>query len=368
MKLALIARAFSFHGGVETATAGLLRALVAHGHEVHLYTPGGSDAPPGVVVHRLRVPREPSLVRLLWMAVATARAVRGADHDVVQSHERTLSQDVYRAGEGCHRAYLAGSPRRRQAPYHRILLRLERRLFRVTPCIVAIAKRGKEEIERIYRVPAARVRVIYNGVDLDWFHPDNRTRYGPAVRARIGVSADAFTVLFVGSGFERKGLGPLLEGFALAEDRGSRLIVLGKGDPRPFQGRAERLGIADRVVWAGPRPDVERWYAAADVVAVPSRYEPFGNVHLEALASGVPVLTSTVSGGAEVVQPGGNGILVEPDDPRGIAAGLDRLRAEKKGALTEAAWRSAQPFTYAAQVSAFEAVYRAIPGVRRDFR
>jgi UDP-glucose:(heptosyl)LPS alpha-1,3-glucosyltransferase len=367
MKLAIIARAFSFYGGVETATAGLLRALVAHGHEVHLFTPGRSAAMPGITFHRLRVPREPSLVRLLWMIMAAARAIRGGRYDVVQSHERTLSQDVYRAGEGCHRAYLAAFPRRR-GPYHGTLLRLERRLFRVTPWIVAIAGRGKEEIERIYRVPATRVRVIHNGVDLDRFHPDNRARHGPAVRARIGFSADAWTVLFVGSGFERKGLRPLLEGFALAEDRGSRVVVLGKGDARLFQGRAEQLGIGDRVLWAGARPDVERWYAAADVVAVPSGYEPFGNFHLEALASGVPVLTSTVSGGAEVVQPGVNGILVEPDDPRGIAAGLDRLRAAKKDAMVEAARRSAEPFTYAAQVSGFEAVYRMVSGVRRDFR
>jgi UDP-glucose:(heptosyl)LPS alpha-1,3-glucosyltransferase len=368
MKLAIIARAETFHGGVETATAGLLRALVGHGHEVHLYTPGPSAAVPGVAVHRLRVPRQPSVVRLVWMTVATSRALAAASYDVVQSHERTLSQDVYRAGEGCHRAYLNASPGRRRGPYHRLLLGLERRLFRVTPYLVAIARCGKDEIERLYQVPAARVRVVYNGVDLDRFHPDNRARYGAVVRSSIGLPSSAWTVLFVGSGFERKGLAALLDGFARSDDRGSRLMVLGKGDVRLYRDRAERLGIADRIHWVGLRPEIERWYAAADVVAVPSRYEPFGNFHLEALASGVPLLTSAVSGGAEVVAVGVTGIVVQPDDPEGIAAGLDHLRAAKRESSTEAARRSAEPFTYAAQVAGFEAVYRAASSVKCDFR
>jgi UDP-glucose:(heptosyl)LPS alpha-1,3-glucosyltransferase len=362
MRLAIIARAFSFHGGVETATAGLVSALVAHGHEVELYTPGHSFAPPGMVVHRLRVPSQPALVRLLWMTVAAARTVATGRHDVVQSHERTLSQHVYRAGEGCHRAYLAAVPQRRRGPYHRALLRLECRLFRRTPCVAAIARRGKEEIESLYGVPAARVRVVYNGVDLARFHPDNRGRYGQSLRARIGLSPDAWMVLFVGSGFERKGLGRLLEALARSEDHRSRLVVLGKGQAAPYRAQAERLGIAHRILWEGPHPDIERWYAAADVVAVPSLYEPFGNFHLEALASGVPVLTSIVSGGAEVVEPGSNGMVVAPNDCRGIAAALDRLRAAGTGTMVETARRSAAPFTYAAQVAGFEAIYRTVSG------
>src|SRR5438093_7890933 len=101
MKRAIISRPFVFHGGVETATAGLVGALVAHGHEVHLYSPPGQLALPGVSLHRLPLPRSPSLVRALWLPVAAARAARAREHDVVQSHERTLSQDLYRAGEGC---------------------------------------------------------------------------------------------------------------------------------------------------------------------------------------------------------------------------------------------------------------------------
>lgn len=368
MKLALVARPFIFHGGVETATAGLVRALVAHGHDVHLYTPPGQLPVPGVALHRVSVVRSPSLVRALWLPLAVARALRASQYDVVQSHERTLSQDVYRAGEGCHRAYLASRGGPGASPYHRVVLGLEARIFRSTPRIVAIARRGRDEIQRLYGVPPARLRVVYNGVDLERFHPDNRDRHRRAVLEAAGIPMDSWVVLFVGSGFERKGLAALMEAFGRRHDPASRLIVAGRGDRRPYAARAARLGIGPRVTWAGPLPDIERWYGAADVVAVPSRYEPFGNAYLEALASGVPVVASAASGGSELVEVGLNGMVAEPADPTAVADALDRLRAAPPARLREAARRSAEPYTYATQVAAFERVYAEIPLARADFR
>ncbi len=368
MKLGIVSRPFVFHGGVETATAGLVAALVAHGHEVHLYSPRGQLPVPGVTLHRLPLPMAPSPARALWLPLATARAVRARDYDVVQSHERTLSQDIYRAGEGCHRAYLATRRGRNWTLRHWIVLALEARVFRGTPRIVAIARRGRDEIERLYGVPPERLRVVYNGVDLERFHPDNRARHRRAVLDEAGIPARSWVVLFAGSGFERKGLDVLIEAFGRFQDRGSRLIVLGKGDTRRYRARAERLGLDERIVWAGTRADIERWYAAADVVALPSRYEPFGNVHLEALASGVPTVASRAAGGGELIEVGRNGMLVDPNDPAGVAGALDRLRAEPWAKLAEAARRSAEPFTYAAQVAGFERIYRDIPLARGDFR
>src|SRR5262249_60216028 len=124
----------------------------------------------------------PSAARVLALAVSARRAVAGGSWDVIQSDERTLCQHVYRAGEGCHRAYLASAARpRARGLYHRIVLALERRVFARTPCIVAIAEAGRREIATLYGVAADRLSVVYNGVDLERFHPDNRARWrGPA--------------------------------------------------------------------------------------------------------------------------------------------------------------------------------------------
>jgi UDP-glucose:(heptosyl)LPS alpha-1,3-glucosyltransferase len=123
---------------------------------------------------------------------------------------------------------------------------------------------------------------------------------------------------------------------------------------------AARLGVADAVTWVAPRPDVERIYATADVVALPARYEPFGNVHLEALASGVPVLTSAATGGAEVVGHGVSGAVVATPAPEEIARGLSGLRDSNAGRLRVAARAAAEPFTYAAQVEGLEEIYRRL--------
>src|SRR4030095_11800116 len=162
--------------------------------------------------------------RVLALAMSARLAVARDTWDVVQSHERTLRQDVYRAGEGCHRAYLASKARpRARGLYHRIVLALERRVFASTPRIVAIAESGRREIEALYGVAPSRMTVVYNGVDLERFHPRNRERYRKAVRVEAGVPADALAVLFVGSGFRRKGLATAIEAFAALYDRRSRL-------------------------------------------------------------------------------------------------------------------------------------------------
>jgi len=368
VKLLIIARPFVFHGGVERATAGLVGAFVDHGYDVHLLSPLGQAPIPGVTLHTLSLPPLPSAARVLALAVSARRAVRHRSWDVVQSHERTLRQDVYRAGEGCHRAYLTSEARpRSRGLYHRIVLALERRVFARTPRIVAIAESGRREIEALYGVAPSRMAVVYNGVDLDRFHPRNRGRYREAVRGEVGIPASTFTVLFVGSGFARKGLATAIEAFAAFSDRGSRLVVLGKGDAREYQSLASRLGIGERVVWLGARADPERWYAGADIVALPSRYEPFGNVHLEALASGLPVVASARAGGAEVITEGINGAVVEPTDAHAITSVLERFRQRPQRDVTETARRSAEPYTYAAQVRGFAQIYGQVTRARCDF-
>ena len=365
MKLAVICRPFSFHGGVETSTAGLITALIARGgYDVELITTAGQFPVPGATIRRLPVPAEPSALRQLCFVLAAKRAVEGGSYDLVQSQERCLAQDIYRAGEGCHRAYLETMGRGgvQVNPQHQLLLWLERRIFtlKASRHIVAISARGKGEIERLYGTPPEKVTVVYNGVDLARFHPDNRLRWREEARAGLGIPRDAWVVAFVGSGFERKGLGPLMEALATLRHPGIHLLVAGKGRREAYRRLETRLGLHGAVTWIPPSPAVEWIYAAADTVALPARYEPFGNVHLEALASGIPVLTTAMTGGAEVVRDGVNGAVSPSLEPSEIAQGLRAIRDGDAPRLTLAARASAEPFTYAAQVEGLERIYRLL--------
>src|SRR5207249_1034748 len=147
VKLALICRPFSFHGGVETATAGLLRELIERGYSVDLVSTGRQADVPGARVRRLPALRQPSTLRFLSFALAARFAVRNRGYDLVQSHERCLLQDVYRAGEGTHRGYLEamGRARARLGPHHRLICALEKRIFglRAARHVVAISRRAR---------------------------------------------------------------------------------------------------------------------------------------------------------------------------------------------------------------------------------
>ena len=363
MKVALICRPFSFHGGVETATAGLLHGLLAAGHAVELISTERQPDVPGVPVRRVPVLRHPSTLRLLSFALAARRATRRGGYDIVQSHERGLTQDIYRAGEGSHRAYLEAMGRRVGLdPYHRLVCALERRIFQLRAArhVVAISASGRADIQARYDTDPEHLTVVYNGVDLERFHPHNRARHRARIRTELGIAARAWVVLFVGSGFERKGLGPLLTAFARLADDESHLVVTGKGNVPRYERLAARLGVEEQVTWTGPAAEVEKLYAAADVVALPALYEPFGNVHLEALAAGLPVLSSAAAGGAEVIQQGENGWVVGQPDALSIAEGLAALRDAPPGGWAERVRPTVESFTYGAQAEAFSDIYRLL--------
>src|SRR5438128_2855806 len=151
MKLLCTGRTKAFHGGGERGTAGLVRALVANGQGVHRAGPGRQQAQPGVTEHPLPMPPLPSPARAVALALLAAPVARRGGWDVVQSHERTFVQDVYRSGEGAHRSYLeAMGSRGGRRVHHAVTLALERRVFARTPQIVAISRRSADDIARHY--------------------------------------------------------------------------------------------------------------------------------------------------------------------------------------------------------------------------
>ncbi len=274
--------------------------------------------------------------------------------DIIQSHDKTLYQDIYRAGDGCHiewlrqrwlRTGLAGKLSIVFNPYHWLVLSLERMIFRGHRYkkILAISDLVKKNIIENYRVPAPDIEVIYNGVDLEKFHPDNKIKYRSSIRKQHGLSESDFVVLFVGSGFERKGVKYLIQAVEALSAPVSVLIV-GKGPEEKFKNPGGR----QKIVFCGPRRDIEKYYAASDVFVFPSIYEPFGNVHLEALASGLPVITTQNSGAAEIIRQGVNGFVVErPEDYRAIADKIRMLtEGNKRESMSLEARSLAEKFTF----------------------
>ena len=337
MKIALLRQRVTALGGAETTLSYLVRGLAAAGHEVAVYgseRAAAAQAALGPEVAYVQVPVwGGKTLRLLSFALNTRRLLYDAGPQVVFSLERVPGPQVYRAGDGCHREFLSRraphlSPLARAAQrlslFHRVMLLVEGRLFRDSGLrrVIANSRQVRDEIIRLYGMDPARLRVIVNGLDRQRFHP-LAANAAAALRRRLGAPEDGAVVLFVGSGFERKGLTYLLQAFGSLRDKGSYLWVVGKGQIAPYVRAAERLGVADRVRFWGPVTETAPFYQAATVLALPTLYDPCSNVVLEALGCGLPTVTTAANGAAEFITSGENGAVVQkPDDIAGLTEAL----------------------------------------------
>jgi UDP-glucose:(heptosyl)LPS alpha-1,3-glucosyltransferase len=323
MRIAFMHRSLA-GGGTEADLRRMASGLTARGYAVHVCVATTEPPPAGVTAHRVPVVRAGRLARLISFAVLAPRLVARSRWDVIVGFGRTPRQDVIRVGGGTHRSYLAAMAAaghgRGQGPYQRALLHLERRMFRPDGHrrVLAVSRRVAHEVERDYAVPRDRVRVIYNGVDLERFHPGRRASDGVRVRDELGLGRRPVCVA-IGTGFARKGFDLLLRCWQAGPPAGAVLLLVGDDQRLAHYRRlAASPPLAEHVQVLGPRGDVESILAAADVLCLPSHQEAFGNVVLEAAAAGVPVVTSAAVGAAELLD-GALADLVVADPAHGSA-------------------------------------------------
>jgi UDP-glucose:(heptosyl)LPS alpha-1,3-glucosyltransferase len=312
MRLAIIRQRYTPYGGAERFVEAALEALLERGIAITLYTRRWPQTRLQLIEPVLC---NPPYVGRLWRDWGFARAVCGTiarkPPELVQSHERLLCCDVYRAGDGVHGVWLEERLRDAPAltrrivewsPYHRYVLEMERRLF-ASPSLRAVicnSKMVKDEIQQRFGLPDERLPVIYNAVDSEVFSPQLK-EHRAAVRTKLGVRDDATVFLLVGSGYVRKGVAQAIA--ALARLPGDTyLFVVGRDKARGRYKRiAQELGVADRVALLGPQEDPRPFYGAADAFVLPTLYDPCPNAALEAMACGLPVVTSTKCGAAELI-------------------------------------------------------------------
>jgi UDP-glucose:(heptosyl)LPS alpha-1,3-glucosyltransferase len=271
---------------------------------------------------------------IVWFSLAGSvalrwkfRARRRDPHTVVICHVDALYGDLF-VVRSLHRGFVARHPARIRIlfrnPLHAFLLVRDAIRFRwnVHPHIVTLSEGNKDELVRFYGVRREKITVIPNGVDLERFQPSRCLRRD--ARRQLSIPPDGFVIVFVGQEFERKGLSVLFDALRLLSGRGwnMTLIVVG-GDRQPnlINGYAELQGA---VRFVGYREDVERYYAAADIFAMPAWYDISPLAGLEALASGLPILMTDLGGVREYLRDGENGWFITRD-PWDVAGKIERL-------------------------------------------
>jgi len=385
VKLAVVRQKYTPFGGAERFIDRALGALAAQGTEVTLLCREWNGGEQGGFPVEICNPSWSKLGGRKARDAGFARAIQGIiatqRFDLVQSHERIPGCHIYRAGDGVHATWLelrdaarGGAARLATAlsSWHRYTLAAETAMFRHPDlkAVICNSRMVRDDIARRFGVPEDKLQLIYNGVDCAHFHPGLREEHRAALRGKVmrsgihpdGCSGTAKVILFVGSGFERKGVATLLDALARLPD--AQLWIVGRDKAQAAMERhATRLGVAGRVHFFGPQADVRPWYGAADVVALPTLYDPFPNAALEALACGLPLVTTTTCGAAELVREGENGAVCAPDDAAALAAALAPLLSAGPSPQQRAAARAAaEPFTLEATAAALLALYRRLLG------
>lgn len=273
------------------------------------------------------------------------------------SFDRILTQDTFRSGGGPRKLLLeklkkhVGIAKKlwySMSLYNYLAMRIESRQVRGNKSgkIIAICEQTKREFIGTYDIPEEQIVVIHNGVDSVRFNPQLRLNVGKQLREDLKIPSDAPVVLFVGTGFRRKGLQRLLGIWERHELPGVYLLVVGN-DSRLSKYR-KRWSREKEVVFAGPQENVEAYFACANLLVLPAIQEAFGNVVLEAMACGLPVVASADVGAVEVLDgPLRDGIVSNPDDPKELKSTiLGMLDESRWSLLSREARKTAEKYTW----------------------
>ncbi len=369
-------------GGAETSTFEMARRLGELGLNVSIVHRLAASAPPSdPLVRFLPVP-----VRAVTRAGQTFQFVQGAQRlcreqrfDIVHAVTPCLCTNVYQPRGGTYAETIARSTAmcgpwlravkrvgRRFNIRQQFLRRMEETLlrkYRGRVFVAALSEYVRRQVLSLAGAtfPPERVRVVFNGVEADAVRGEVR----PGLRSELGLEESRRVVLFVAHNFKLKGLRELLH--ATAASRSNWVVVVaGRGDSRPYERLARGIGITQRVRFAGTSTPVAQWYAAADVLAHPTWYDPCSRVVLEALSLGLPVVTTHYNGAAEVMESGRHGVVLdEPDDIASLAAGIETcLQHAVRTACQSDAARMSEQLSMARHARELKALYEDVLATR----
>lgn len=384
MRVAIVIYYFTdLKGGVERYTFTLAKGLVNSGIETHVFARKWSVSEMSLPISFHKVPTFAfySAFKVLTFARNSAKMLKEDNFDVINGFGRTWYQDVYRVGGGCHEEYLKQTHPGMKNPIVRFfimnnprnaaIISTEKKTFKKGNYlkIVCNSQKSRREIQEYYSVPDSDIEIIYNGVDTERFCPETDGHDRVSVRAKYGFSPDDFVLLFAGTGFERKGLKHAIDMASLlrTEKRPVKLIVAGKGNAGPYRAQANKLKMVDTVYFVGWKDDMRALYRASDALVLPTLYDSFANVCLEAMACGLPVLTTEQNGVCEIIDNGSNGFVLS--DPSEVEVGAKRLLTlfdpEKKSGMSSSSRDTALKYSTSRNLENVISLYKRISEIKK---
>jgi UDP-glucose:(heptosyl)LPS alpha-1,3-glucosyltransferase len=310
MKLAFTLFKYFPYGGLQRDFLHIAKTCLQRGHEVHVFTmQWEGEEEPGLHLHLIPARGQQNHVRNQSFVENVKKELDKLNPDVVMGFNKMPYLDIYYAADVC---YLAQARERHGFPYrllprHRALAQFEKAVFNRGHAtqIFLISKREQQTFQHYYQTELERFHLLPPGLSRDRISPPHAPQIRASLRKAYHLAQDDILLLLVGSGFKTKGLDRAL--FALKAlptsiKKRTQLFVIGQDNPNLFIKLANKLKISKQVKFLGGRPDVPDFLLAADLLIHPAYYENAGMVLLEAMVSGLPVLTVDVCGYAHYVK------------------------------------------------------------------
>lgn len=338
------------YGGLEKYTSRIASAFSSRGARVSILTTGNpKDSPdPSISFYPYKPFPWPSFIRMELFDKYVQNWLKENPADLVFGMDRNRFQTHFRAGNGVHAAYLKsrilteGHLKHFTCllnPMHRKILELEKAGFenKSLQKLFTNSSLVKAQVLQYYRVDPAKIQVIHNGVE--WREMEADFNAWPSARERgfkkFNLDPNRFHFLFIGNGYLRKGLDRLLDALSKLNRKDFHLSVIGKDNQMElYQAKAVQMGLKDQASFFGSQAEIRLFYQMADVLAIPSFYDPFANVTVEALAMGLSVVSSKENGGSEILT-SQNGLVI-PDllDPSSLVetlkAAMERPKTKER--------------------------------------
>jgi len=354
-----------YAGGAESYAVSLAEALIKHGWEVHFFGETWDGEPKQAHFHRIHVPKFlPASLKMLLFAWKHKKMVRQQPFDVVIGFGNTIYMNVYQSHGGVHqlstarKIYAEKSALRRMVKRLLVLLSIkhwsrawiEAAAFRIQPRpkIIAIAEMIKKDMVSFFRIPPEEIAVVYNGVDTKKYNPSSLKSVRGRLRNQWGVGDDDTVFLFVSYDLKKKGVEPLVEAAAMLKKIGNgnfKIIIVGGQPYRSLEKRIKRLGLEETIIFTGRVKSIEAYYANSDVFVLPTYYDACSLVVIEAMAGGLPAITTVYNGAGGIIRDGINGhIISHPPDAAELAKKMRLLldKQERKKMSAAAAHAAAQ--------------------------
>ena len=378
MKVALAFPGCHRRGGVERIVYECARYLVGSGCQVDVFaSEWEAISSPNIAYHQVLHQTKPAFVRPYSYYRACTRDLQGRNFDVLNTHGCVCPTGGVHWVQSIHRAWLEVSRRLRPLlspagirqkvnPLHPLLLALETKHFRRRNYrrVIATTPQVQLDLNRLYDVPLEDVVIIPNGFHPAEFSPERRNERRSAERERLQLKPGDIAMLFVANELERKGYTTILEAMQGIGDPRLRLLVVGRANLTRAKMLAEKLAVADRVHFCGSTNDVQAYHAAADIFVLPTQYEAFCLAILEALGSGLPVITSDVPGAADAIEPNVNGLLLrDPLSASELTRALHLLiDSDTRNAMSHSAPDTVQQYRWPVVLQKYETVLREFCG------